>query len=299
MGLFSSPNRAGIMNALPARMRGVGSGMAATFQNSAMVLSIGIFFSLIILGLASTLSGALLHGLTGAGVRRADASRAASLPPVATLFASLLGYNPIQQLLGPATGSLSPDQLHYVTGRSFFPDLIAEPFHNGLRIAFLFAIIACLVAAAASYLRGGKYHYVEGRGARVERGPGDRRCDGRGHRRRRGRRRPDARATRWSSRHSSSRSSDATARPRAGTAARRPASTVRPPPERPAEPVRTSQPVRTAEPVLRGAVRTSRAPVTGRGGDADRARRRADRPDRDRRGRPLRADGSPAGYLRA
>ncbi|HSP36536.1 MAG TPA: MFS transporter [Frankiaceae bacterium] len=162
MGLFSSPNRAGIMNALPARMRGVGSGMAATFQNSAMVLSIGIFFSLIILGLASTLSGALLHGLTGAGVSTGDAQRAAALPPVATLFASLLGYNPIEKLLGPATNTLSPDQLHYVTGRSFFPNLIAEPFHNGLRIAFLFAIVACLVAATASYLRGGKYHYVEG-----------------------------------------------------------------------------------------------------------------------------------------
>jgi MFS family permease len=162
MGLFSSPNRAGIMNSLPARMRGVGSGMAATFQNSAMVLSIGIFFSLIILGLASTLSGSLLHGLTAAGVAPADANRAAGLPPVASLFASLLGYNPIQQLLGPAANHLSPDQLHYLTGRSFFPDLISSPFHDGLRIAFLFAIIACLVAAAASYLRGGKYHYVEG-----------------------------------------------------------------------------------------------------------------------------------------
>src|SRR3954452_18846549 len=162
MGLFSSPNRAGIMNSLPPRMRGVGSGMAATFQNSAMVLSIGIFFSLIIMGLASTLSGSLVHGLTGAGVATADAQRAASLPPVATLFASLLGFNPIQQLLGPAAGHLSAQQLNFVTGRSFFPNLIAPPFHDGLRVAFLFAIVACLVAAMASYLRGGKYHYVEG-----------------------------------------------------------------------------------------------------------------------------------------
>ena len=99
--------------------------MAATFQNSAMVLSIGIFFSLIILGLASTLSGALVGGLTGAGVPVADAQRAAGLPPVATLFASLLGYNPIQSLLGPtAIHHLPSGDAAYLTGRGFFPSLV-------------------------------------------------------------------------------------------------------------------------------------------------------------------------------
>jgi MFS family permease len=161
MGLFSSPNRAGIMNSLPARARGVGGGMAATFQNSAQVLSIGIFFSLIILGLSSTLGGALFNGLTSAGIAPDAATRAASLPPVATLFASLLGYNPIQELLGPAAANVPPDTLQYVTGRSFFPDLIADSFANGLHIAFGFAVIACLVAAAASALRGGVFHYSE------------------------------------------------------------------------------------------------------------------------------------------
>ncbi|MGH3832145.1 MAG: MFS transporter, partial [Pseudonocardiaceae bacterium] len=48
MGLFAAPNRAAIMNSLPPHQRGVGAGMSTTFQNSAMVLSIGVFFSLMI-----------------------------------------------------------------------------------------------------------------------------------------------------------------------------------------------------------------------------------------------------------
>ncbi len=161
MGLFSSPNRAGIMNSIPRKQRGAGSGMAATFQNSATVLSIGIFFSLMILGLASTLSGALSHGLLAQGVSPADAARISHLPPVATLFASLLGFNPIQQLLGPSVHHLSAAHQQYLTGRGFFPHLISAPFHDGLEVAFIFSIIACLIAAGASWLRGGKYVYSE------------------------------------------------------------------------------------------------------------------------------------------
>ncbi|HEX4428995.1 MAG TPA: MFS transporter [Frankiaceae bacterium] len=162
MGMFSSPNRAGIMNSIPPRQRGAGSGMATTFQNSATVLSIGIFFSLMILGLASTLSGALSHGLTAQGVSAADAARVSHLPPVATLFASLLGFNPIQQLLGPSVHQLSAAHQHFLTGRSFFPNLISGPFHHGLQVAFIFSVIACLIAGWASWLRGGKYHYEDG-----------------------------------------------------------------------------------------------------------------------------------------
>jgi MFS family permease len=161
MGMFSSPNRAGIMNSLPPSQRGAGAGMASTFQNSATVLSIGIFFSLMILGLASSLGGALFHGLTAQGVSAADASRISHLPPVATLFASLLGYNPIQQLLGPSAASLSDAHRQFLTGREFFPHLISGPFHDGLTVAFIFAIVACLIAAWASWLRGGKFHYEE------------------------------------------------------------------------------------------------------------------------------------------
>ena len=154
MGLFSSPNRAEVMNSLPASARGAGAGMNATFQNSGMVLSIGLFFTLMIAGLANTLPSALSSGLTANGVPAADAARIAELPPVAVLFAAFLGYNPVQQLLGPVLATLPPDQASYLTGRSFFPQLITGPFSDGLTAAFWFAIVACLVAAVASWFTG-------------------------------------------------------------------------------------------------------------------------------------------------
>jgi MFS family permease len=154
MGLFAAPNRAQIMNSLPANQRGVGAGISATFQNSAMVLSIGVFFSLIILGLSHSLPGALSDGLVAQGVPASDASRLAALPPVAVLFASLLGFNPVQTLLGPdVLHQLPADKASYLTGHSFFPSLISGPFASGLAVAFWFAIVVCLLAAAASWLR--------------------------------------------------------------------------------------------------------------------------------------------------
>jgi MFS family permease len=157
MGLFASPNRAGIMNSLPPERRGVGAGMSATFQNSAMVLSIGIFFTLIILGLSSSLPATLTHGLVAQGVPHADAARVAALPPVSVMFAALLGYNPIQTLLGPVITKLPASHAAYLTGHTFFPSLISAPFSHGLAIAFDFSLAACLIAAFASLLRGGKY----------------------------------------------------------------------------------------------------------------------------------------------
>jgi MFS family permease len=165
MGLFSSPNRAGVMNSLPAAQRGVGGGMNATFQNAASVLSIGLFFSLMIIGLASSLPSTLQSGLVAHGVPAATASHAAHLPPVASLFAAFLGYNPVQNLLGPHTlHALPAAQQHELVGRSFFPQLISSPFHTALTYAFVFAIVACSVAAVASLLRGGKYHHGDAAG---------------------------------------------------------------------------------------------------------------------------------------
>ncbi|PZS16649.1 MAG: MFS transporter [Pseudonocardiales bacterium] len=164
MGLFASPNRASIMNSLPPNRRGVGAGMSTTFQNAAMVLSIGIFFSLMISGLARSLPQTMSAGLIAQGVPPADAMQVAALPPVAVLFASLLGYNPIQTLLGPdVLHQLPAGHAAYLTGRGFFPALISAPFSEGLTVAFGFAIVACLVAAIASWLRGGRYVYVEPR----------------------------------------------------------------------------------------------------------------------------------------
>jgi MFS family permease len=162
MGLFSSPNSAGVMNSLPTSQRGAGAGMLATFMNSASALSIGVFFTLMIVGLSSGLPQTLQNGLLAHGVPGTDAARISQLPPVATLFASFLGYNPIKTLLGPhVLGQLPAGQAHALTGRSFFPHLISGPFHTALVYAFVFAIAACLVAAVASSLRGGKYHYAE------------------------------------------------------------------------------------------------------------------------------------------
>ena len=162
MGMFIAPNQTGIMNSLPANQRGAGAGMAGTFNASAQVLSIGIFFSLMILGLAATLPSSLYHGLIAQGVSPAVATKASHLPPVGSLFAAFLGYNPMQVLLGHAELSQLPHSTAaYLTSRQFFPHLIAPAFSKGLTEAFSFAAGACLLGAVASLLRGGKYHHVE------------------------------------------------------------------------------------------------------------------------------------------
>jgi len=162
MGLFASPNRAAVMNSLPPTDRGAGGGMNQTFQNSAQVISIGIFFTLMVIGLSSSLPGAMTSGLEAHGVSAAAAHQTATLPAVSILFAAFLGYNPIQHLLGPhALAGLSAHNQAAVTGRSFFPHLISGPFHDGLHAAFAFAIVACLIAAAASLMRGGRYEHAE------------------------------------------------------------------------------------------------------------------------------------------
>jgi MFS family permease len=155
MGIFFSPNRASIMNSLPPNQRGAGGGMAATFMNSAMVLSIGIFFSLMIVGLSGGLHHSLFEGLRAHGVSASAASRAASLPPVATLFAAFLGYNPIQTLLGKGIGAVRASQQHVLLGHTFFPSVISGPFSSALSSAFLFGLAACAVAALASAVPDG------------------------------------------------------------------------------------------------------------------------------------------------
>jgi MFS family permease len=162
MGMFASPNRAAVMNSLPRSDRGAGGAMNQTFQNSAQVLSIGVFFTLMILGLASTLPEAMSSGLQAHGVSMAAAHQASTLPPVSILFAAFLGYNPIKHLLGPhVLAGLSAHSQAVLTGSAFFPNLISAPFRSGLHAAFLFAIVACLIAAAASLMRGGHPAYDE------------------------------------------------------------------------------------------------------------------------------------------
>jgi MFS family permease len=165
MGLFFSPNQAAVMNSLPPNQRGAGAGMLNTFQNSAQVLSMGLFFTIVTLGLASKLPGHLYRGLVAAGVSPSAAHIVANEPPIGSLFSAFLGYNPVKELLGPtgALQHLSARQAAYVTGRSFFPSLIEQPFANGLHLAFDFAAGATLIAAVASVLRGRRYFHDSSR----------------------------------------------------------------------------------------------------------------------------------------
>jgi hypothetical protein len=156
------------MGSVPAHHRGAASGMRSTFQNSGMSLSIGIFFSLMIAGLANTLPRTLTSGLTSQGVPLAQASAIAHLPPVSTVFAAMLGYNPVQSLLAP-TGLLHTLPAHNVatlTGRSFFPNLISGPFHHGLMIVFTAAAIMSLLGAVVSWFRGKQFIFQEALPAR-------------------------------------------------------------------------------------------------------------------------------------
>ncbi|MEU6776799.1 MFS transporter [Streptomyces sp. NPDC046759] len=156
-GMFSSPNTSSIMGSVPARYRGVASGMRSTFQNSGTALSIGVFFSLMVSGLASTLPKTLGSGLQAHGVPAGTAHEAASLPPVSTLFATFLGNNPIGHLLGDGgtLDHLTAAQRATLTGHTFFPELVSGPFHHGLTIVFGVAAGMALVSALASALRGG------------------------------------------------------------------------------------------------------------------------------------------------
>jgi MFS family permease len=162
-GAFGSPNRAGVMNSLPPGDRGVGSGMNTTFQNSAQVLSIGVFFTLMILGLASSLPHTLSSGLLSHGVDAGTTARIAHLPPVSILFAAFLGYSPIRHLVGSRVLSTLPHAAAtQLTAHSYFPSLISAPFRSGLHEAFGFAIVVCVVAALASWSRGGRYVHESG-----------------------------------------------------------------------------------------------------------------------------------------
>jgi MFS family permease len=158
-GLFSAPNTTAIMNSVPASQRGAASGMRGTFFNSGTSLSIGIFFSLMIAGLAARLPTTLTAGLEKQGVSHQVAQQVGSLPPVGSLFAAFLGFNPLKNLLGP-TGELQRLPHHSVatlTGHEFFPRLISGPFHHGLIVVFTAAAAMTVVAALASLMRGSRY----------------------------------------------------------------------------------------------------------------------------------------------
>ena len=148
------------MNSLPPDCRGVGSGMRTAFFNAGSPLSNGVFFSLMTIGLSATVPLAMYSGLTQNGISPSVASQLAHMPPMGYLFAALLGYNPMGTLLGPQVlNSLPAATADQLTSRSFFPQLISAPFHHGLSMVLIFSLVVCLIAAAASWVRGEKYVY--------------------------------------------------------------------------------------------------------------------------------------------
>jgi MFS family permease len=161
-GMFSAPNTTAIMNSVPADQRGGAAGIQAAFMNSGMVLSMGVFFSLMIVGLTNTLPKALFDGLSAHGVAAGQAHQIANIPAVGSLFSSFLGYNPLQSLLGSqAATHVTDSQWATLTGKHFFPSLIQSPFHHGLVIVFTLAIAMSLVAALFSAFRGTRYIHEE------------------------------------------------------------------------------------------------------------------------------------------
>ncbi len=160
-GLFAAPNSTAVMNSVPARSRGTASGMLATLTNTGQVLSIGVFFSLMITGLSATLPSHLYDGLTRAGLPSAQADQIAHLPAVASLFGAFLGYNPIKVLLGPALRQLPSATAAHLTSRSYFPSLISGSFKHGLTIAFTVAVVLCIGAGLASFLRGRHFIHAD------------------------------------------------------------------------------------------------------------------------------------------
>jgi MFS family permease len=161
-GLFASPNTASIMNSVPARHRGAASGMRVTFAQSGMPLSMGLFFTLLVVGLNSKVPSAMYHGLLAHGVPAASAAQLSHLPPLGYIFAAFLGLNPLKSLLGPTVLShLAPGQAAAITGRSFFPHLIGPPFKDALLLILAFAVVMSVIAAIASALRGEKFIHVD------------------------------------------------------------------------------------------------------------------------------------------
>ena len=157
-GIFTAPNTAAIMSSVPSAERGAASGVRATFFNAGSSLSIGVFFSLMIVGLANTLPSALSSGLQAQGVSASVAHDVANLPPVGSLFAAFLGYNPIAELLEPSHALAQPGvNADVLTGKTFFPELITEPFHSGLTVVFLAAAAMMLIGAVASMFNPGRY----------------------------------------------------------------------------------------------------------------------------------------------
>jgi MFS family permease len=162
MGMFMAPNTTAVMNSLPEQHRGAGSGMRSTLFNVGSPLSTAIIFTLMTVGLNATMPSILYNGLIQHAVPAAIAEQVSNAPPVSYLFAAFLGNNPLKTVIpAQVLQALPPEQMAVITSKTFFPQLISQSFKNGLTVVLIFSIVMCLIAASASWLRGGKYVYQE------------------------------------------------------------------------------------------------------------------------------------------
>lgn len=156
-GMFASPNTASIMNSVPPKYRGTASGMRSTLQNTGQTMSIAIFFTIIIISLASTLPSALANAVTQAGAPQL-ASYMQNIPVTGALFAAFLGYDPVRTIISslpPQVASSIPSQaIAIMEQHTWFPMTIAPSFMIALREAFYISSIMTFIAAIVSALRG-------------------------------------------------------------------------------------------------------------------------------------------------
>ncbi|MFZ2073819.1 MAG: MFS transporter [Methanoregula sp.] len=159
-GMFSSPNAAAIMNSVPPEERGVTSGMMSTLVNSGFVLSMGMFFTIIVVGLTGAFPPMLSTALSAANATPLVPAMSA-IPPTGALFAAFLGYNPIHIILAglpPALlASVAPATLAYLTGAVWFPTTLAQAFMPSLALSFYIGAGISFIAALLCALRGDRY----------------------------------------------------------------------------------------------------------------------------------------------
>jgi MFS family permease len=171
MGMFAAPNAAAVMNSVPAENRGVASGMLATLQNVGQQVSLAIFFTIVIIGLAAGLGTSVHSALNAAQVGPTDSQILGHViagNPTGALFGAFLGENPMRVLLAataqvPGWTPLSTSVAQTLLAPHFFASAIAPAFSHALGEAFIFAGLVTGVGAFVSWQRGAKYIYGEGK----------------------------------------------------------------------------------------------------------------------------------------
>jgi len=166
-GMFGTPNIAAIMNSVPPEDRGVASGMRSMLQNSGMVVSMALFFTIVIVSLTHLFPPQLAVSLADAGAPALVVPMSA-IPPTGALFAAFLGYNPVHEILvtlpQSIVASISPATITTLTGTTWFPTTLAHAFMPSLRISFYIGALLSIIAAILSSMTGSRFvHEIHGK----------------------------------------------------------------------------------------------------------------------------------------